>query len=192
MQSRKLVCLKAASLGSSYFLHLLRPCPQTIHKRVRIRTAHGGEDWPSDPGSHPTLWPTGRRPLCKSLCAAGFCQLSTGISSPLLPKVSQVTSASIWKIPKMPIIPVLLSPIHCRGYESVNVYEGLWLPHESTENLLLSNALKWHLLVSFKCRDSSKHINKWKWYRKVKEENNTWGSTVWLFNIKLKPVGDIF
>lgn len=73
----------------------------------------------------------------------------------------------------------ILSPIHYCGYQWVNVYEGLWLPHESIENL--SNALKWHLLVSFKCWDSSKHINKWKWYRKVKEEN-TCGSTVWLLN----------
>lgn len=88
---------------SSYFLHLLWPCPQTIHKRVRIRTAHGGEDWLPDPGSHPSLWPTDHRPLGKSLCAAGFCQLSTVISLPLLPNVSQGTSASIWKIPIIPV-----------------------------------------------------------------------------------------
>lgn len=54
-------------------------------------------------------------------------------------------------------------------------------------------ALKWHLLLSFKCQQIIVSTSReWEWHRKVKKEKSMWGSTVWSLNTHLKPAGDIY
>ena len=157
-----LVCPKAALSWCTLLCFPLPPgappchlwtlvCPQNIHTRGRTLAIYGK--------GHPNLLLTSCRTLDKSSCAHGLkYQKNQGWNFHCKVSSGDLSSASVCK---MPVIPVLCYLYHsCCEDEGVNVDKELWLLHESIENLLcyhqhficVEAALKWHLLLSFKCQ----------------------------------------